>query len=148
MTPGTHDAIDIEDIFADFPGLAPTPLQVLGALFPGAFIAALIPIAVAEHFIDVEGKTSDKGVSIGPEPPDSTNLKFEKRIDVTPLSPFTSGDNIYRRKHRTLLALCGYAGAWGAHNERKDHSSPRKNRTARYFRKFLKDGQIEEVILL
>jgi hypothetical protein len=142
-----HDVIDPEDIFTDVFGQLPTAAQVLAALDPVNFAMALVLAAIAEHFVDVEDQTSDKGISIGPGEPDVANRSYPKEIVVTPLSAFRSGDNLYTAANRERLALRGYPGKWGGHSGDHDKSSPWKNRTARFLRAFLDNGQFDEPML-
>jgi hypothetical protein len=66
---------------------------------------------------------------------------------VTPLSAFRGGENIYQPQQRALLALRGYPGKWGADAGFVSKSAPWKNKTDRYFRKFLQCGQIVDPIV-
>jgi hypothetical protein len=143
-----HDILDFEDIATDLPDLLPGGFLAVLA-FPSPLISAILLAGLVEHLVDSEDKTSDDGVSIGPGQPDVPNLKFDKTIEVTPLSAFDGkeGENIYQRDSRALLALRGYPGKWGGDDGFINKSAPWKNKTDRYFRQFLARGQIAESIL-
>jgi hypothetical protein len=52
-----------------------------------------------------------------------------------------------QRRGRALLALRGFPGKWGGDDGIISKSAPWKNKTDRFFRKFLRCGQIDEPIL-
>jgi hypothetical protein len=110
-------------------------------------VAAILFAGLVEKLVDSEDQTSDDGVSVGPGQADEPNLKFDKRIEVTPLSDFQDGQNIYQRQRRALLALRGFPGKWGGDDGFINKSAPWKNKTDRFFRKFLRRGQIDDPIL-
>lgn len=146
LTPGSHDILDFEDVATDLPLQLPTWLIVVGT------ISAVLPVAavlagIVEHFVDAEDETSDNGASIGPEPPDPGSLEFEKQIEVTPLSDIQDQDdvNIYQDTPalRAALAVRGFPGTWGGDAGAIDKSPQWENKTARYFRRFLKSANIQ-----
>jgi hypothetical protein len=144
LTPGSHDNVDFEDLLTDYPFQLPTWLVVAGTL-SGLLPAAAILAGIIEHFVDAEDETSDNGASIGPEPPEPDALEFEKRLEVTPLSDIQDDVNIYQDipALRAALAVRGFPGIWGGHDELIDKSPPWENKTARYFRRFLRSANIE-----
>lgn len=144
LTPGTHDVLDFEDVTTDLPLEAPTATLILAALNPLNLVALVILAGIVEHFVDSEEQTSDNGASIGPGAPDPENLKFERRLEVTPLSDVENGESIYQESQRGLLAVRAFPGKWGGHDGLIDKSPPWENKTARYFRRFLR-GDIEPV---
>jgi hypothetical protein len=85
FTAGSFDILDFEDVFTDFPHQVPTWLlaaAILTGVLPAALI--LLGLGIWESVVDAEDVTSDDGGSIGPGPADRANLRFEKRIVVTP----------------------------------------------------------------
>jgi hypothetical protein len=149
LTPGSHDILDFEDVFTDLPGELPTWVEVLGTITLILPVLALLA-GIIEHFVDSEDETSDNGVSVGPsEPdPDPAKLEFAKQIEVTPLSNIVTDVNIYQPAFRPTRAIRGYNGKWGGDEGTIDHSSPWENKTARYFRRFLEDGQIKPSVVI
>jgi len=147
LTPGPHDVVDFEDIVTDFPGEFPgwaTPLIPLA-------IPVLLVLAMVEHFVDAEDQTSDNGISVGPGPGQAGTPVLDKAIEVFPLSNISAGpgegfDNIYEGDRRTL-ALRAFPGLWGGHDGLINHSAPWGNKTARFFRDFLKYGDIPAQII-
>lgn len=169
LTPGSHDVLDFEDILTDFPGQVPG----WAWLIPGApvVILLLLVTAIAEHFADSEDQTSDNGVSTGPEPEPGTEpgpLVFPSRRVVTPLSAIVGVEGVEGAEDLEAslnayqaalpsppagvsladLTRRAYPGKWGAHDELRDHSSEWKNKTARYFRKFVHSGEIRGNIIV
>jgi hypothetical protein len=145
LTPGSHDILDFEDIVTDLPFMLPTWGILAGLMFPGTFAALVISLAATEHFIDAEDVTSDNGASIGPGPdPEPGGLQFGKRVDVTPLSDIEDDLNIYQNipGMRARLATRGFPGKWGGDDDLVDKSPPWENKTARYFRRFLRSSNI------
>lgn len=144
----SHDVLDFEDVVTDLPLQLPTAVLVLGLLLaPGAFIALVLLAGVVEHFVDSEDQTSDDGASIGPGPPDPGSLRFDRRIEVTPLSDFKKDLNVYQPGQRGALGVRAYPGKWGGDDGPIDKSPPWENKTARYFRRFLR-GDIEPVLVI
>jgi len=149
LTPGSHDFLDFEDVFTDLPGELPTWVEVLGTIT--LILPALALLAgILEHFVDSEDETSDNGVSVGPGEPDAdpASLEFAKQIEVTPLSDILADVNIYQDAFRAIRAMRGYHGKWGGDDGTVDHSAPWENKTARYFRRFLQDGQIKPQVVI
>jgi hypothetical protein len=144
LTPGSHDILDFEDVATDLPLQLPTWMIVAGIL-TGVLPVAAVLAGIVEHFVDAEDETSDNGASIGPEPPDPASLEFEKRIEVTPLSNIQNDVNIYRDTPalRAALAVRGFPGIWGGDAGTIDKSPPWENKTARYFRRFLRSANID-----
>ncbi len=140
-TPGSHDILDFEDVATDIPLQLPTWLIVVG-LVTGLLPPLAVVAGIVEHFVDAEDETSDNGALIGPgEPdPDPASLEFEKRIEVTPLSDIQDDVNIYQDNPalRAALAVRGFPGTWGGNDGFIDKSPPWENKTARYFRRFLR----------
>jgi len=146
LTPGSHDILDFEDVVTDLPAQLPDGVIILGLLTNILPVLALLA-GIFEHFVDSEDQTSDNGVSVGPGPPDPGSLRFDKRIEVTPLSDIESDTNIYQREQRSALAVRAFPGKWGGDSGLIDKSPPWENKTARYFRRFLR-GDIEPTIVL
>ena len=123
LTVGPHGILDFEDIATDLLGDVPTGFL---ARFPplDLLVPAILFVGLWEHLVDSEDETSDDGVSVGPGLPDEPNLKFDKRIEVTPLSDFEGGRNIYQGQHRALLAV----GATRANGAAMTASSTRAGR--------------------
>lgn len=139
-----HDILGFGDVVVDKPGDVLGTLVVLGAL---TGTLSLLPVlaflfGLLELLLDAEDYTSDEGGSIGPDPPGSDPLVFERRIVVTPLSHFETGVNIYQAALRPSLALRGFPGPWGATSGFVDKSPGWQTKTGRYFRKFVKNGEI------
>jgi hypothetical protein len=150
LTPGSHDFLDFEDVVTDLPSEIPTWVVVV-AIATGnlEILVALVVLAgILEHFVGSDDETSDNGVSVAPGEPDPANLKFEKEIEVTPLSDILDGVNIYQAAFRSTRAIRGYHGKWGGDDGLVDHSAPWENKTARYFRDFLKYGQIKPSVVI
>lgn len=57
---------------------------------------------------------------------------------MTPLSDAINGDSIYQPARRDELALRAYPGKWGGDDGVVSKSSPWKNKTDRWFRRFLR----------
>lgn len=146
LTPGDHDILDFGDVLFDLPLQLPTWIIVLGVLTGILPVLALIA-AITEHFVDSEDLTSDDGASIGPGPADPANLRFDRRVEVTPLSDIGSDLNIYQPAQRAALALRGFVGKWGADDGSVDKSPAWKNKTDRYFRRFLR-GDVEPTVIV
>ena len=99
ITPGPHDILDFEDIATDLPGELPTGflIALVGGGRSNLLVAAILFAGLVEKLVDSEDETSNDGVSIGPGPADEPNLKFDKRIEVTPLSDFQKTDRTSTR---------------------------------------------------
>jgi hypothetical protein len=147
FTAGSHNILDFEDVFTDFPSQVPAWLLVAAIVAVGPLVVALILLGLGiwESLVDAEDVTSDNGVSISPEPPDRANLRLDKRIVVTPLSNILNDVNIYQNTPdlHALLAIRGFRGTWGGTNGLFEQSPSWVNKTARYFRTFLRKGNIE-----
>jgi hypothetical protein len=144
LTPGSHDFLDFEDVVTDLPAQLPTGVVVLAIIASWEVVVALVLLAgILEHFIGSDDETSDNGVSVGPGEPDPANLEFTKKIEVTPLSDILTDVNIYQPALRQTRAIRGYYGMWGGDDGKVSHSAPWENKTARYFRNFLKYGDIK-----
>jgi hypothetical protein len=139
----SHDILDFEDVATKPAREAPTPLVVLPPVLL-ALLAIGAVFGIIEHFVDAEDFTSDNGVKIGPGPADPSpgSLKFDKRLEVTPLADIQGdlGNNIYQDTPalRAALAVRGFPGKWGGDDSLFDKSPPWQNKTARYFRRFLR----------
>jgi hypothetical protein len=163
LTPGSHDVLDFEDILTDFPGKVPG----WAWLIPGAaplIVLLLLVTAIVEHFADSEDQTSDNGVSTGPDPEPGSEpgpLVFPSRRLVTPLSAIggegmTPDVNAYQAALSSTpgalsladLTRRAFPGRWGSHDGLRDHSSEWKNKTARYFRKFVHSGDIRSNVIV
>ena len=146
LTPGSHDFLDFEDVVTDLPAQLPTWVVVLAIIANLEVVVALLLLAgILEHFVGSDDETSDNGVSVGPGEPDPANLKFEKKVEVTPLSNILNKNdaNIYQPAFHATQAIRGYYGKWGGDTGKVSHSAPWENKTARYFRNFPKYGQIK-----
>lgn len=142
FTAGEHDILDWEDFLTDIPFEVPPVVLALG--FP-LVVPIILALAFWEFLVDAEDDTSDNGASVGPGEPDPANLKFGKRIAVTPLSDFREGDNIYQDvpAQRARLPIRGFRGKWGGDDGFLDHSPPWRNKTSRYFRRFVRSDNVE-----
>jgi hypothetical protein len=102
LTPGSHDFLDFEDVVTDLPAQLPTWVVVLAIIANLEVMVDLVLLAgILEHFVGSDDETSDNGVSVGPGEPDPANLKFEKKIEVTPLfSCGTQSQNLLVSPHR------------------------------------------------
>lgn len=142
LTPGSHDILDFENVAADVP--LQLPWLIIAGTVTGFLPAAAVLLGIFEYLVDAEDETSDNGASIGPGLPDLASLKYDKRIEVTPLSDILNQDdvNIYQDSPalRAALAVRGFPGTWGGHDGIIDKSPPWENKTARYFRWFLRKG--------
>jgi hypothetical protein len=152
LTPGSHDFLDFEDVVTDLPAQLPTWVVVL-AIVTGnleILVALVILAGILEHFVGSDDETSDNGVSVGPGEPDPNpaNLEFAKKLEVTPLSDIMNDVNIYQSAFRPTRAIRGYQGMWGGDDGLIDHSAPWENKTARYFRNFLKYGDIKPSVVI
>jgi hypothetical protein len=147
LTAGSHGVLDWEDILTDFvPWYAWLPA-----------LPFLLLWGIAEHFMDSEDQTSDSGIVTGPNPQPGSTV-FPNEIVVTPLSTFETGLNLYQAGleqpppglpfDKAELARRAYPGLWGGTSGIVDHSSAWENKTARYFKKFLANGEIEGDIIL
>jgi hypothetical protein len=150
LTVGSHDILDFEDVAIDLPQMLPSwtvlvGLGTVGSSTLGILALGAVALGLAEHFIDAEDQTSDNGASIGPGPdPAPGGPRFGKQIEVTPLSNIITGLNIYQDtpEMRARLGVRGFPGKWGATDGLIDKSPPWKNKTARYFRRFLQSDNI------
>jgi hypothetical protein len=163
LSAGSHDVLDWEDILTDFPGKIPWWVWAIPMVNEWVVIL-LILTAIVEHFVDAEDETSDNGASTGPgEDPPAGSTAFPNEIIVTPLSwignPDDPGDlNLYKAGlnpppsglpfDKAELSRRAYPGKWGGTSGTIDHSSEWENKTARYFRKFLANGEISGDIIL
>jgi hypothetical protein len=163
LTAGDHDVLDFEDIVTDFPGQLPgwgLLVLALTGLLPLA-AALLLLTAIVEHFVDSEDHTSDNGGSVGPgSTPAPGGLVFDKTVIVTPLSKINGPDidvNLYQAALLSSplppdlafadLARRAFPGKWGGTEGLVDHSSKWENKTARFFRKFLRSGDIRSEVI-
>ena len=149
LTPGSHDILDFEDILTQLPFEFPSWVVILG-IVTGVLPALALLAAIVEHFVDSEDETSDNGVSVGPGEPDPNpaNLEFAKKIEVTPLSDIQTDVNIYQPAFRPARAIRGYHGKWGGDDGLVSYSESWENKTARYFGRFLKHGQIKPSVVI
>jgi hypothetical protein len=147
-TPGPHDVLDFKDVVIELPLQLPTGLIILGALIPEVSVALVLLNGIWELIVDSEDQTSDNGASIGPGPPDPGSLRFDKQVEVTPLSDILQDTNIYQGDQRDALAVRAFTGKWGGHSGLRDKSPPWENKTARYFRKFLRGDTSRAIIIL
>ena len=149
LTPGSHDVLDFEDVVIDLPAKLPTWVLISAlALAPVPFAIVVLLAGIVEHFQDSEDETSDNGASVGPGSAAPQSLKFDKRINVTPLSRFNGGLNIYQNQFRDALTLRAFPGKWGGSDGLVDHSSGWETKTVRYFHDFLKYGDIQSELIL
>lgn len=143
---GNHDILDWEDFLTDVPNEVPSVVVVVAVLALGLPVVAALVFALAlfEDLVEVQDQTSDNGASIGPGEQDLPNLKFDKRIEVTPLSDFQNGVNIYQDvpAQRARLPIRGFRGKWGGYDGILDHSPAWRNKTARYFQQFIKSDNV------
>ena len=157
LSAGTHDVLDWEDILTDWPGQLGGWKEFLACLFYPAIFPLLLLAAIVEHFVDAEDETTDDGIRTGPQattPAGATTVPNE--LIVTPLSSIDTGLNLYQagfdppQNNLDLAELVrrAYPGKWGAHDDTADHSSSWEDKTARYFKKFVNNGEILGDVIL
>ena len=158
LSAGSHDVLDWEDILTDFPGKIPWWVWAIPIVREWVLIILLLT-AIVEHFADAEDETTDNGASTGPGPdPPAGGRAFPNEVIVTPLSDILNGLNLYQAGldppppglpfDKAALSRRAYPGKWGGTSGTVDHSAAWENKTARYFRKFLANGEIEGDIIL
>ena len=156
LSKGDHDFLGPNDVVGAVPAWVWLALLVV----PGGslLLSLLLLLAVAEHFVGPEDHTTDDGVSIGPGPtPAPGGPAFGKRLIVTPLSDIDGDANLYQAAlagksppdglRLVDLARRAFPGQWGGTNGLIDQSDPWENATARYFRKFLRCGDVPTPII-
>jgi hypothetical protein len=121
-------------------------------IFPFFLLAALI-----EHFVDAEDQTSDNGVRTGPEATTPAGpMTFPNELNVAPVSDIANHVNLYQAGlnpprnglDKAELARRAYPGKWGGHDDMTDHSATWGDKTPRYFKKFLSNGEIVGEVIL
>lgn len=157
LSAGAHDVLDWEDILTDWPGQVGGWQEVVVAILYPALFPFLLIAAIVEHFVDAEDETSDDGVRTGPESTTPVgDTSFAHELIVTPLSHIDGGRNLYQagldppQNGLDLAELVrrAYPGKWGGHDKIADHSSQWDTKTARYFRKFVANGEITGDVIL
>jgi hypothetical protein len=134
LTPGDHDLVDFGDA-VEFIKENFFAFLVAMLLAPEVVLTLAIILAIIEHFVDTEDKTSENGIRIGPEEVIGDDpLSAIKRLLVMPMS---ADRHIYRVSEEDLLRLRAFAGKWGGHDGFIDKSPSFKAKTGRYFRKLL-----------
>ena len=159
LTAGTHDVIDWEDILTDWPAQIGGWQEVVVCLHYPLIFPVLLLAGLVEHFVDAEDETTDNGIRTGPRsttPVGGTSVATE--LVVTPLSNsnVAGGRNLYRalleQPQEDLdvaeLVRRAYPGKWGAHSGTADHSSSWEDKTTRYFKKFVANGEILGDVIL
>jgi hypothetical protein len=148
LSPGSHDVLDFEDVVTDLPGEVPTWVMAIPPLALVVIVFAVI-LGIVEHFVDAEDETSDNGVSAKPGTVEPGGLDVNCDVQVTPLSSIADDVNIYQDRpgFRDVLALRAFPGTWGATDETVDFSSAWEDKTARYFRDFLRYGDIRSEVI-
>jgi hypothetical protein len=138
LMPGNHPLVDFQDM-TSFIGENILLLLILAD--PNLALTVLILALIIEHFDDPQDVTSETGIRSVPEetleegPHDPHEIPT--RLNVLPM---TFGDHIYtRNRYENLLRLRSFAGKWGAHDNTIDHSPKFETKTARYFRKLLRN---------
>jgi hypothetical protein len=139
LRPGTHDFLDFGDVLAS-PFHSDSWIAYTGPLA----LAIGLLLAIAEHFVDAEDKTTDDGIHAGPseEVPPTDPVRFvEPTILVTPLSgpPPEADQPIYSEAERPALRVRAFPGRWGGHDGLINHSSAFENKTGRYFRRLIRE---------
>ena len=117
---------------------------------PGLAAASVLTLAGAAQ---AAGPEVVQGPGVMPECfapfSDTTKyFKFEKKVEVTPLSDIMSDTNIYQPAFRPARAIRGYYGMWGGDDDLVSHSAPWENKTARYFRNFIKYGDVKPSVVI
>jgi hypothetical protein len=157
LTAGSHDVLDWEDILTDWPGQIGGWQEVVVCLLYPLIFPILLVAAIIEHFVDAEDQTSDDGARTGP--PESTppgDTTFPSTLNVAPVSSIVGGLNLYQAGldpprnglDPAELARRAYPGKWGGHDGTVDHSASFGDKTARYFKKFLSNGEIVGDVIL
>lgn len=157
LTAGTHDVLDWEDILTDWPGqIGGWQEVVVSILYPVIFPILLIA-AIVEHFVDAEDETTDDGVRTGPAASTPAGpTTFPNELNVAPVSHIRDGLNLYQAGldppqnglDPAELFRRAYPGKWGGHDDVADHSASWGDKTPRYFKKFLNNGEIEGQVIL
>jgi hypothetical protein len=130
LTPGDHDLVDLGDVF----GLVQEEFPLL-MLVPPVVLAAALIVAIIDHFVDTEDKTSEDGIFTAPEDAlEDDALAVLQRLLVMPMS---ADRHIYQPSEEDLLRLRAFAGKWGGHDGLIDKSPRFKAKTGRYFRRLL-----------
>jgi hypothetical protein len=131
LSPGQHDLVD----FGDTWGMVGDGLLVIVLAGPILVIALLV--SILDHFIDTEDFTSDDGIHSGPDSRiegDPQGVRCE--LSVVPLS----GDrHIYQPEFSRLLSELSFPGKLGGTSGLFSKSSAMSPKTARYFRKLLRE---------
>lgn len=157
LTAGSHDVLDWEDILTDWPGEIGGWLEVVVAILYPAVFPFLLIAALVEHFVDAEDVTSDNGVRTGPSSTTPVGpTTYPTELKVTPLSDIGSGINLYQAGltpprnglDPAELSRRAYPGKWGGHDGVVDRSAPWGDKTPRYFKKFVSNGEIAGEIIL
>jgi hypothetical protein len=157
LTAGSHDVLDWEDILTDWPGQVGGWQEVVVCILYPVIFPVLLFAASVEHFMDAEDQTSDNGVRTGPEATTPASpTTFPNELNVAPVSDIANHVNLYQagldppRNGLDLaeLARRAYPGKWGGHDDVADHSATWGDKTPRYFKKFLSNGEIVGEIIL
>jgi hypothetical protein len=157
LTAGSHDVLDWEDILTDWPGQVGGWKEVAVCILYPVIFPLLLIAAIVEHFVDAEDQTSDNGARTGPDsstPAGPTTFPFE--LNVAPVSDIQNDVNLYQagltppgdNLDLAELARRAYPGKWGGHDGVADHSATWGDKTPRYFKKFLSNGEIVGDIIL
>jgi hypothetical protein len=157
LTAGSHDVLDWEDILTDWPGQVGGWQEVVVAILYPLIFPLLLIAAIIEHFVDAEDQTSDDGVRTGPEAnTPAGDTTFPNALNVAPVSNIDDDLNLYQAGldppqgglDLAELARRAYPGKWGGHDDVADHSASWGDKTTRYFKKFLSNGEIGGQVIL
>lgn len=129
LSPGRHDLVDFGDVWGAASG---TPWMIV---FPAVLAIALL-VSILDHFIDTEDFTSDDGIHTGPDDRIAGDAQGVRcSLTVVPMS----GDrHIYQPAFSTLLSELSFPGKLGGSSGLINKSSAMSPKTARYFRKLLR----------
>jgi hypothetical protein len=157
LTAGSHDVLDWEDILTDWPGQIGGWQEVVVCILYPVIFPFLLIAAIVEHFVDAEDQTSDNGVHTGPESSTPAGpTTFPTELNVAPVSDIQNDVNLYQagltppgnNLDLAELARRAYPGKWGGHDGVADHSATWGDKTPRYFKKFLSNGEIVGQVIL
>lgn len=130
LSPGQHDLVD----FGDTWGMAGDGLLVVVLAGPILVIALLV--SILDHFIDTEDFTSDDGIHSGPDSRIEGDVQGV-RCELT-VVPMSGDQHIYQPQFSQLLSEMSFPGKLGGTRGLIDNSSAMSPKTARYFRKLLR----------
>lgn len=130
LSPGQHDLVD----FGDTWGMVGDGILVVA--FAGPILVIALLVSILDHFIDTEDFTSDDGIHTGPDNRIAGDAQGV-RCDLT-VVPMSGDRHIYQPDFSRLLSELSFPGKLGGTNGTFSKSSAMSPKTARYFRKLLR----------